>query len=143
MHMKVLLGLLVVAGGLYAALHFGGMFSFDPIKQANDTKAGIKVGMSWQAVNKAGYEPRKWRIYNTKKQTVEGHEIVMYVPGPEVPFEGNNIESRLKDGSLPGGFEYVYDFHAGKGGAFNVKFDANGDVEGITDAITMGTLLNP
>jgi hypothetical protein len=139
--MKVLLGLLVLAGALAAVLYYGGMFGFDPVQQAKDTRAAITPGMSWEKVA-AISEPKRWRIYNEHKQTIEGEEIISYEPGPDVSFQGNNIAERLKEGSLRGGFEFRYDFHSQKGGAFIVKFDQNGDVEYVTDAPTLGTLLD-
>jgi len=137
--MKGFLFFLIFVGALVGVLYFTGTFEFDPDKDAAEVRAAVdKPGMPWTQVV-AVSKPRKWRIYNEKKQMIDGREIISYNPGPEVPFEGNNIAERLADGTLPGGFSFRYNFG---GDAFEVKFDAAGQVEAVHDLITQKDLLD-
>ncbi len=138
--MKVFVGLLILAGGLFLVLHYTGMFEFDPVKQAQDARAAIKVGMSWDKVVSAAQEPRKYCVYVLKKEVVNGQEFETVKAGPEMPFDAENIRKRVADGSFEAGFSFRYVFSAGD--AFEVKFDEMGYVESVQDMRTMKDLLD-
>lgn len=137
--MKVLFGLLLVGAALFAALHYGGMFSYDPAAEAKQVRAAVdQPGASWTKVV-AVQAPRKWCVWNETKKMVDGEELVTTKPGPEVPFDAKNLEQRLADGNLPAGFSFIYDFG---GDRFAVKFDDAGNVEYVQDMKTMKDLLD-
>ncbi|MCA9252218.1 MAG: hypothetical protein R3E58_02255 [Phycisphaerae bacterium] len=137
--MKFLIGLVLVVGIGYGAMHYGGLLSFDPAQQGRDAKAAIKPGMSWQKVV-AVSEPGECRFYVLQKQNIGGNEIEFPKPGPFMPFDAKNLEDRLANDSLPEGFEFYYKFTTEE--QFLVKFDAAGDVEGISKPPTMNDLLD-
>lgn len=138
--MKILVGLILVVGIGYGALHYGGLLSFDPAQQGRDAKAAIKPGMSWKKVVSTTTEPSECRFYVIQKKNLGGQEIEITKAGPFMPFDGKNLEDRLLDESLPKGFEFLYKYSADV--QFLVKFDAAGDVEYIGDAPTMKDLLD-
>ncbi len=137
--MKVLLVLVALAAAGYAVFHFTGAFDFNPAQQAADFKAKVTPGMSWDKVI-AVHEPRRYCIYVKKVTEFGGEKIETWDAGPEVPFDRDALAARIDEGSLGGGFSFMYFFDAGN--AFEVKFDSNGDVEGIYKQRTVKDLLD-
>ncbi len=138
--MKILFGLLLLGGGLFAVLHFTGTFDFDPAQQAKDARAAIAPGMSWKKVVAGAGAPKKYCIYIVQKKMVDGTEIEFAKPGPEVNYDEQAIASRVDDGSFPVGFSFFYRFS--NADAFEVKFDEYGDVTMVQDLVTMKDLLD-
>ncbi len=138
--MKILVGLILVVGIGYGAMHYGGLLSFDPAQQGRDAKAAIKPGMSWKKVVSATTEPTECRFYVIQKKNIDGNEIEVTKPSAFTSFDGDNLANRLADESLPAGFEFLYKYTADV--QFLVKFDSAGDVEYIADAPTMKDLLD-
>ncbi len=137
--MKFLIGLVLVVGIGYGAMHYGGLLSFDPAQQGRDAKAAIKPGMSWQKVV-AVSKPGECRFYVIQKKNIGGNEIEISKPGPFMPFDAKNLEDRIGNDSLPEGFEFLYKFTTEM--QFMVKFDSAGDVEYLSKPPTMNDLLD-
>ncbi len=138
--MKVLVGLLLFAGALFALLYYTGMFEFNPAQQAADARAAVKPGMSWDKVIGAVSPPKEYRIYVKKIKNIAGQQMEVLEPGPSLPFDRENLANRLADGSLPGGFDFTYVFSNSE--AFTVHFDENGDVAHVSDSAIMKKLLD-
>ncbi len=138
--MKAILGLAVLALVIYGALHYGGLLDFDPAQQAKDARAAIKPGMSWQKVSTAAGKPGKCRFYVIHKKMIGGEEVEVTEPGPFMKYDATNLANRLDGGTLPAGFEFLYNFSAND--SFLVKFDAAGDVDYVADAPTINKLLD-
>ncbi|NOX58799.1 MAG: hypothetical protein GXP29_08075 [Planctomycetes bacterium] len=136
--MKFLVGLVLVVGIGYGALHY--LLSFDPAQQAKDARAAVKPGMPWGKVVSSAGEPRKCRFYFAQKKMLNGVEVEIIKPGTLTKFDKNNLGQRMRDETLPYGFEFFYNFSAES--AFFVKFDGVGDVEHVYDAPTMNDLLD-
>ena len=139
--MKAILTLLIlgglVLGGVY---YFGGYKSFDPTKQGRDAKAAIQPGMTLkQVVDIAGGNP-KYQPINTFTRKVGNQTIEEKRPGLSVDFKQDRVTQQVNQNALPKGFilNYMYSEQI----AFDVHFDASGRVTHVTDAMTMGTLLN-
>lgn len=131
--MRLFLGFVLVVGGAFAALYYGGGFAtFDPSQQGRDAKAQIAPGMAWKKVIDVAGEPREYCVMIVKKGFV--------VPGPSVPFQSDQLAQRVAENSLPEGFAFQYRFSESE--AFDVTFDASGTVQHVQDAITMATLLD-
>lgn len=127
--MKLLLGLLIMAGGIAAAFHYTGMFNHNPAEQCKETMAKMQKCQTMADVL-AVAQPRKYCIYVKKTETMpDGSTIEVWQPGPEVPFDQAAVQQRIDDGSLQGGFAFHYVYTDVD--RFNVIFDAAGTVESV------------
>ena len=138
--MKILLGLLLVCGGLFALLYYTGMFEFDPAKQAREARAAVRPGMAWDKVADAIGDPKEYRIFIKKAQMIGAAKVEQIKPGPIAPFSRQNIAERLAKETLPLGFTFTYIFSNTE--AFTIVFDGYGDVVNVHDAVTMKDLLD-
>ncbi|HRX84433.1 MAG TPA: hypothetical protein P5572_05375 [Phycisphaerae bacterium] len=125
--MKLLLGLLIVGGGIAAALHYSGMFNHNPAAQAKEVQAKMEKCKTLAQVL-AVAEPRKYCIYVKKSHTLpDGSVIETWNPGPQVPYDKDALQARIDNGSLEGGFAFFYTYTDMD--RFEVKFDPTGGVE--------------
>jgi hypothetical protein len=138
--MKALLGLLIVVGGLGAALYYSGMFEFDPVQQAKDAKASVQIGMSWEKVADKVGEPKEYRIFVSSKKMIGGKEVEIIKLGPANKFNRANLKQRIADGSLPYGFTFTYVFTAAE--SFDIVFDATGAVSSVQDNVGIKRLFD-
>lgn len=139
--MKAILALLIlgglVLGGVY---YFGGYKSFDPTKQGRDAKAAIKPGMTLkQVVDVAGGNP-KFQPINTFTRKVGNQTIEEERAGLPVDFKQDRVTQQVKQNALPKGF--ILNYKYSEQTALDVHFDSTGMVTHVTDAVTIGTLLN-
>ncbi len=131
--MKVLLVLIVlVLGGVYAAYHFGGLGSFDPDAKADELQQNVQPGMTWQQVMDV-VEPKKVAPINYE---TEGFDPV----GPSQDFELNGFKTRLQNNSYPDGFVWKYTFSAQR--AYDLTFAADGKLIDMREPVMMKDLLN-
>lgn len=128
--MKFLLGLVLVAGGMGAAFYYSGAF-YSPKAECEKTMAEVK-NCSTMAEVLAVAEPKKVSIYQKDIYTFSsGREQVQWKPGPEIDFNQSAIEQGVKDGTLEGGFAFIYIYS--NSDAFEVKFDATGKVDFVQE----------
>lgn len=130
--MKVLVVLLVVVIALVAlVVKFGGVTSFDPAAGAQQFVADVQPGMTWQQVV-AVKAPKKYAAFKDDPESMMGH-------GPIVRFDEASFASSMQQASYPLGFFFEYTFDAEH--AYNVNFDAQGNVESIEERMTTSDLL--
>ena len=131
--MKVLIVLIVlVIGGVYAAYHFGGLGSFDPDAGADQLQQNVKPGMTWQQVMGV-MEPRKIAFIN---YDTDGFDPV----GPSRKFELDEFKSRIQSQGYPDGFAWQYTFSAQR--AYDLTFGADGKLIAMTEPIMAKDLLD-
>lgn len=129
--MKVLAVLFVlVIVGVFLVVKFGGVTNFDPAAGAEQFVQDVQPGMSWQQVVDLK-KPKKYSAYNPDKEL--GH-------GPIVDFDPDKFATNMQNNSYPYGFFFEYTFDAEH--AYNVSFDAQGNVETIESRMTTSHLFN-
>lgn len=135
--MKAIIILLVVGGAVLGVVYFmGGYSSFDPTEQGEKAKAAIKTGMSLkQVLDVAGDKP-KYRPINMMKIA---KDLRAPQAGEPVDFVRSRVEGKIADGEMPNGFILQYRFSDQC--AFDVTFNAAGNVVGVADIATMADLL--
>lgn len=128
--MKWALGLLLVTAiGVFAAVKYGGIASFDPDGQAAEFRQQIKIGMSWREVAD---------LRAPKKVT----PIVPFNPtgkGPGAKFNADELGEALEQGGYGDGFVFEYTFSSSS--AFEVIFYDQGRVGAVEDLPTFNSLL--
>ncbi|MHC4696784.1 MAG: hypothetical protein ACYTFA_08590 [Planctomycetota bacterium] len=132
---KVLVAAVLALGVLY---YLGGLQGFDSSQQGRDHRAAITPGMSWTKVFDITGDPRE---YNPLKKDRRGAHGMMELVAPSAKnkFRRERVSQRLKENSLPLGFEAT--FHYSNKVAFTVRFDGLGNVVSVRDAATMADLL--
>jgi hypothetical protein len=130
----------IVAGALFLGViyYLGGVQGWDPSQQGIDNRAAITPGMAWTKVFDITGDPREYRPLK-KKAAGPGGLLEMVVPGARNKFRRERVAQRLKEVSLPEGFEVTFRY-SGKV-AFTVTFDLLGNVVRVGDAVTMRDLL--
>ncbi len=130
--MKVLVVLLVlVILAVALVVKFGGVAGFDPAAGAQQFVADVQPGMTWQQVV-AVKAPKKYAAFKDDPESMVGH-------GPIVKFDETQFASNMQSASYPLGFFFEYTFDAEH--AYNVNFDAQGNVESIEERMTTSDLL--
>jgi hypothetical protein len=126
--MKLLLGLVLVGAGMAAVFYYSDMFR-SPSAECEKTMARMQK-CSTMAEVLAVAEPDKVSIYEKETYTfTSGQTMDEWKPGPEVDFHQPTIEQAVKDGSLGGGFAFIYVYS--NSDSFEVKLDAAGKVERV------------
>ena len=138
--MKALIGILVVVGGMVGLLFYTGMFDFNPVQQAKDARAKVAPGMTWEQVADAVGDPKEYRVFVERERNVGGQKIKMVELGPANRFSRDGLKQRLDAGTLPEGFTFPYVFTAAE--AFDVVFNAEGNVIGVQDQVGIKHLLD-
>lgn len=127
----VIISFILVVVGLYLAFHFGGIGSLDPAQQAEQLKADVTPGMTWQEVA----DKRPPKRYQTFVQLEDGS----IREAPEVKFDRGEFDAAFKASGYPLGFNFVYIF--GAESQYSVAFDPEGKVTSVDKLTTLGDLL--
>ena len=131
--MKVLIVLIVlVIAGVYAAYHFGGLGSFDPNAKADELQQNVQPGMTWQQVMDV-VEPKKVATIN---YDTDGFDPV----GPSKKFDLDEFKARLQSQGYPDGFVWQYTFSAER--AYDLTFGPDGKLASMDEPIMTKDLLD-
>ena len=137
--MKLLVKVLIAAAlALGVVYYLGGVKGFDSSQQGLDHKAAIKPGMSCKKVFDITGDPREYSPLRKDKRGAFG-AMELLIPSAKNKFRRERVAQRLKENSLPLGFEAT--FHYSNKVAFTVRFDSLGNVVTVRDAVTMADLL--
>ncbi|MGD8453348.1 MAG: hypothetical protein PVJ57_16165 [Phycisphaerae bacterium] len=137
---KAMVVILLVAGLIVAGIYlFGGTRSFDPDKQGRQARAAIQPGMSWEQVVKI-CEPKNFRIVQATKQKTFNGETVIKKPGVPQRYDHALLAGEVDARRMEHGF--VFDYNFSHQVAFEVWFDAAGEVTEVNDLATMADLLD-
>lgn len=132
--MKLLLGLFVIVAIILLVVWKFGISGFDPAEQGASLQANVKPGMTWQQVVDH-HKPGKFRV-----KLIDDSGFI--AAGLPTKFNPADVESSLKDSTLPHGFIFEYFFSNEH--AYRVYFDGDGKVDSpVEKEVTITELLTP
>ena len=125
--MKAMLILVVVVGAVLAVVFYAGGFSgFDAAKQAEEFRASIRPGMTWEQVCDLK-EPRKYiAVWEFGNQS------------PPTDFDRTAFADLVNKRAMKVGFAFPYRFTSDH--HYRVWFDAAGKCEYVKDMLTLNDL---
>ncbi|MEM1027474.1 MAG: hypothetical protein AAGJ38_05270 [Planctomycetota bacterium] len=130
--MKALLIAFVVVGAIVVAvIQFGGVMDFDPAAQAAEFRSMAVPGAEWTTL----VEQAKPMEYMAMRDGDFGLET-----GMAIKYQPEQFAKIVADGGFPNGFVLRWNFSAGD--MLDLRFGADGKMEGASEPITTQDLLD-